>query len=259
MGTNRPRRTLRKPEHLPAAASYARRLGMLRTLAESDAAAAGDQALKLIEEYLGALAERVGYRGDGSLRRYAQWLRGREALSAELLARVEVYTEARNCLAHTYGLQTTPAFAAELLDFAALLLKGEAQTAAQLMTRDVRTVMADETLDRVRALVVTEGYGRLPVLNRRGLLEGLLTERDVMVAQFQAERAGRSLAEVRAAEVLPPDALDRVVIAGPDATRDDVIELLRRFGVVACLVTPSGAADERPVGIITHADLLYRM
>ena len=103
------------------------------------------------------------------------------------------------------------------------------------------------------------GYGRLPVLNRRGLLEGLLTERDVMVAQFQAERAGRSLAEVRAAEVLPPDALDRVVIAGPDATRDDVIELLRRFGVVACLVTPSGAADERPVGIITHADLLYRM
>lgn len=255
----RSRRRPRAPERLPAAASFARRLSALRSLREQDSAAAGDQALKLIEEYLQELAGEHGYRGEGSLRRYAQWLRGKEALSAELLARVEVYTEARNCLAHTYGVQTTPAFADELLDFAGLLLKGSALSAGQLMTPGVRSVAAGEPMDHVRNLVLNEGYGRLPVLDADGQIVGLLTERDVMVAQFGAERSGTPLAALTAADALPPDALDRVVIAPPDALRDDVVELLRRHGVVACLVTPTGASDERPVGIITHADLLYRM
>ncbi|MEN9937953.1 MAG: hypothetical protein RLZZ387_4532 [Chloroflexota bacterium] len=259
MSHHRTRRHTRKPERLPPAESFARRLAALRALRETDPGDAGDQALKLLEEYLQSLAATHGYAGEGSLRRYAQWLRGKEVLTAELLDRVEVYTEARNCLAHTYGLQTTPAFAAELLDFVATLLKQSALTAGELMTRDVRSVRDSDSLTHVRDLLLDEGYGRLPVLDGGGRLVGLLTERDVMVAQAHAERNGGTIAKRTAGDSLPPDALDRVIIAAPDASRNDVVELLRRFGVVAVLVTPTGAPDERPVGIITHADLLYRM
>jgi predicted transcriptional regulator len=257
--SNRPRRTPRKLQRLPAAASFARRIAALRALLPGDAAAAGDQGFKLLEEYLESQSERYGYRGEGSIRRYAQWLRGKDVLSTEELARIELYTEARNCLAHTYGLQTSPTLAEELLDFVALLLKGNAVSAEQLMTRSVRSVAADEPLLGVRNLVLNEGYSRLPVLDDAGRLLGLLTERDLMVAQFAAERAGRPLQSLTAGDALAPDALDRLVIAAPEASRDDVVELLRRTGVVACLVTPTGASDEQPIGIITHADLLYRM
>jgi len=46
---------------------------------------------------------------------------------------------------------------------------------------------------------------------------------------------------------------------GFGAHREEIAEILRRPSVVACLVTPGGAADAAPAGIITHADLLYRM
>jgi CBS domain protein len=88
---------------------------------------------------------------------------------------------------------------------------------------------------------------------------GLLTERDVVVAQAQAERAGRQLSALSVADALPEDAAARVAFAPPHTTRDTIVELLQRRGVVACLITPDGSADKRPVGIVTAADLLYRM
>jgi CBS domain-containing protein len=228
---------------------YSGRLAALRALLEDDPAEAGDQALKLVEEYLESLARSYGYRDDGSMGRYAMFLRRRDrnggGLPEDLLDRIEGYTQVRNCLAHTYGLQTSPALAAELLGFVEQLLKQEATAAAQLMTRDVRLIRASERLTQARDLMLKDGYGRLPVLGDTGGLAGLLTERDIVAAQARAERAGRSLG--------------RIALVAPDTTRDAVVELLRRPDVIACLVTATGAADERPIGIITHADLLYRM
>ncbi|MFO7167997.1 MAG: CBS domain-containing protein [Chloroflexota bacterium] len=254
--SNRPGRRRRKYEHQPAAAKFAGRLTALRALRAEDYAAAGDQALKLIEEYLESVAEDYGYRNEGSLRRYAQWLRGKRVLPDDLLDRVEIYTEARNCLAHTYGLQTTPAFADELLDFAAALMKKSALTAGQLMTRDVRTVNAHDPLSSARDLIVEEGHGRLPVIADEELV-GLLTERDVVIAQ--AEHSPEAFNGITVFQALPADAMDRVALVTPDTDRDTVVKLLRRPGVVACLVTTTGTPDERLLGIITHADLLYRM
>jgi CBS domain-containing protein len=176
-----------------------------------------------------------------------------------MLDQAETYAEARNCLAHTYGLQTSPAFAEELLDFAELLIKQAASTAAQLMTRTVRTVPHDAPLAQVRALVVRDGFGRLPVVGRSGRILGLLTERDLVVAQHEADHGGAPVSTRTAADLLPADALERVAFVAPGDPRDIVVERLRRPGVVACLVTHSGVPDQRLLGIITHADLLYRM
>jgi CBS domain-containing protein len=237
---------------------FSSRLVALRALLADDPAAAGNQALKLLEEYLERLAHSFGYRGDGSLGRYTMFLRGRADLPDDMLDRIDGYTQVRNCLAHTYGLQTSPALAAELLDFVELLLKQEATTAAQLMTGDVQTVAASEPLSRARDLMLLSGYGRLPV-RRDGGTVGLLTERDVVAAQALAERSGQDLRSLTVGQALPEDAAERVAFVSPDATRDEVVERLRRLGVIACLVTPGGVAGAAPVGIITHADLLYRM
>ncbi|MBK9713161.1 MAG: CBS domain-containing protein [Kouleothrix sp.] len=237
---------------------FSRRLVALHTLLDSDPAAVGDQALKLLEEYLESLAHGYGYRGEGSLGRYAMFLRGRDGLPADMLDRLDSYTQVRNCLAHTYGLQASPALAAELLDFAERLLKQEATTAAELMTRDVQTVGAADRLPGVRDLMLSHGYGRLPVLHD-GKIVGLLIERDVVAAQVLAEQSKRPLAALTVADALPDDAAERIVMVSPGTTREAVTDLLRRAGIVACLVTPSGSADQAPVGIITPADLLYRL
>jgi predicted transcriptional regulator len=237
---------------------FGSRVVALRELLAEDPAAAGDQALKLLEEYLESLARAHGFRGEGSLGRYTTFLRGRDGIPTDTIEHLNGYTEARNCLAHTYGLQTSPALAAELIDFAERLLKQGAATAGELMTRDVLTIDARDRLPRVRDLMLTSGFGRLPVL-KGSAIAGLLTERDVVAAQALAERSGRPLGAIAVAEALADDAAERFVIVAPDATRETIAEWLRRPGVVACLVTPRGTAEETPIGIVTHADLLYRM
>ncbi|HEX5692827.1 MAG TPA: CBS domain-containing protein [Roseiflexaceae bacterium] len=256
-GTTRPKA---RPKHPPPLAQqFGGRLAALRALIGHDPAEAGDQAIKLLEEYLESLAQTHGYQGEGSMGRYAMFLRGRSGLAEEMLDQADAYTQVRNCLAHTYGLQVSPALAAELLDFAEQLIGGGSVTAAQLMTRDVRSVAATERLVVARDLMVRGGYGRLPVLRDGDGIAGLLAERDVMVAQAQAERAGRTIDALKVADALPEDAAERVALASPDASRDQVVELLRQPGVLACLITPGGRRDERPVGIVTAADLLGRV
>lgn len=128
------------------------------------------------------------------------------------------------------------------------------------MTRKVCSVAETDPLVDIRALMLEEGYGRLPVLRDGDGVVGLLIERDLVVAQTEAEETNMALDTITIAEVLPNDAAaDRVVLVAPDASHDTVAALLKRAGVVACVVTHSGAKHERPLGIITHADLLYRM
>jgi hypothetical protein len=104
-------------DHSPTA-GFARRLAHVRALIENDPAAAGDQGVKLLEEYLEHLAVDVDCnQNTGSIGRYVGWLRKRGPLSRDLLDRCETYAQVRNCLAHSYGLQTSAALAAEVVDF----------------------------------------------------------------------------------------------------------------------------------------------
>lgn len=234
------------------------RLAALRLTLTDDAPQAGDQALKLLEEYLEAQALAVGFRGEGGLGRYVNYLRGRDVLPDTLLERADGYTQVRNCLAHTYGLQVSPALAGELLDYLGLLFKQHADTAADLMTRDVQLVAANERLDRARDLMVRGGYGRLPVIDGEGRVIGLLTERDILIGLNDlAARGGLQATSV--ADAALRDVAERIVFLPPSASHEDVSAALCEPQVVAILVTPNGTASQRPVGIITPADLLYRV
>ena len=238
---------------------FRNRLAMLRLMLVDEPARAGDQAIKLLEEYLEALAHTHGYRGEGSLGRYAVFLRGRDTLSDELLERADGYTQVRNCLAHTYGIQVGPQLASELVEFLELLLKTDAVTVSDLMTRDVHSVAASERLDRARDLMVRGGYSRLPVLDASNEIVGLLTERDIVITLADADTAKTRIDTLSVDDAFSKDARERVIFLPPDAPQQSAIDALRETGVVAVLVTASGTPANRPMGIVTHADLLYRM
>lgn len=238
---------------------FAKRLAHLRALLGSDPPAAGDQGLKLLEEYLEYLALDTGYRNDtGSIGRYASWLRKRGPLSDAILDRVETYAQIRNCLAHSYGLQTSPALAAEIVDFLAAVIHQETATAAQMMSGQVRAIDESAPLREARDVMLRAGFSRLPVL-RSGSVVGLLTERDLVAAEAAGERKGRGTEGLSVGAALPPNARRRVALVAATASYDVVVEALRRPGVEALIVTSDGRRGQKPLGIITHADVLYRM
>jgi CBS domain-containing protein len=153
---------------------FARRLAYLRGIIAKESAEAGDQGLKLLEEYLEHLAIDHGYHHDrGSIGRYTNWLRRRGPLNDELLDRCDTYAQIRNCLAHSYGLQTSPSLAAEIVDFLGLLIRQETATAAQMMTNQVRTIRADDLLRKARDTMLRERFARLPVLDEDRPRDGL--------------------------------------------------------------------------------------
>jgi acetoin utilization protein AcuB len=246
-------------EARPPIGAVARRLAALHDQLNEDPAATGDQALKLLEEYLENFVELHGFRGEGGLGRYVNYARDQQLLALTLLDQADAYVEARNCLAHTYGLQTSPALAAELIDFIELLISREGRYAQALMTKQVRTVNINERLLRVRDILLRDGFDQLPVVNDQGVIVGVLTQRDLVAIQAESEKLGQTFAHLTVADALPPDAIERIAIAEPDTPREVIQEMLRRPNTVVCLIMPHGQAEETPIGIITHSDLIYRL
>lgn len=240
--------------------SFARRLAHLRAILAAEPAEAGDQALKLLEEYLEQLALHSGYRQErGSIGRYVGWLRNRARLDAELLDRADSYAAVRNCLAHSYGLQTSPALAAELLDFLGALIREETTTAATMMSAGLRTVPETAWLREARDLMLREGFGRLPVIGADGSVSALLVDRDIVAAEALAARGDGLIDKLSVAEALPAQARRRLVVLPAAASYEHVVEALRRPGVEALIITRDGRRNQTPLGIVTHADVLYRM
>jgi CBS domain-containing protein len=92
------------------------------------------------------------------------------------------------------------------------LIARSGATVGEVMTRDVVTVPDHATLDRVRAILVTQRLKRLPVVDKDGHLVGLISRADLvreMAYRWQCKRCGNLLRAYR-----PPTGCSRCGAAG---------------------------------------------
>lgn len=133
--------------------------------------------------------------------------------------------------------------------------QGTTRRAAELMTRDVVTVEADDLLVEAAAKMTAAGIRHLCVVDVDGRLEGVLSDRDVrteignpLTAATQ-EGAGRRLGALHVSHAMRTQAHT----ASPGSTVAELLDLflVRRVGAV-----PVVDADGKVQGIVSYIDLL---
>jgi CBS domain-containing protein len=124
----------------------------------------------------------------------------------------------------------------------------EPLTAAEVMTRDPRTVTPDTSLKDVAGVMKSENCGIVPVVDDERRLQGVVTDRDVVIRTL-AE--GRSCDDAVAREIMTDD----VEAVTPNDTVRHVIELM---GQTQVRRIPVVDRQDRLVGIISMADIANR-
>jgi CBS domain-containing protein len=124
----------------------------------------------------------------------------------------------------------------------------EPLTACEVMRRQGCTVKLDSGLREVARRMKEEGCGVVPVVDERGRLRGVVTERDLIV-RVLAE--GRSPDSLHAQDVMT----DEVEAVLPHETLPAVILLMGRHQLRR---VPVVERDDRLVGIVSMADIATR-
>ena len=127
--------------------------------------------------------------------------------------------------------------------------------AKDVMTPDPVTLTARATIEEAQDLVRERGIRHVPVVDQRGALIGMLSDRDLGYLDVgrlvgEPEPAVRQRLATPVGQVMTRDP----VSVGPEAGLDEVVELLieGRFGAVPVVETGS----LRVVGIVSYVDVL---
>ncbi len=109
------------------------------------------------------------------------------------------------------------------------------------------TVERTMTLSRVRDIMHEHGFSGFPVVNAEGVLEGIITGRDMRVFD------GHNLASLTVADVMTPR--ERLITGAPSTTQDEARKILYRNRIEKLpLIDESGHL----VGLITDTDIRKR-
>lgn len=117
-------------------------------------------------------------------------------------------------------------------------------TAREIMNSSIQTITEDQTLTEAATLMRDLGVGALPVQSTEGTLQGIITDRDIVV---RACAEGRDLASTRAGEL----AQGIVSTIGPDEPAETIVDLMGTQQVKRMPVVENGAV----IGIISESDL----
>jgi len=233
------------------------RLSELRQQAEEQPHRAGEDALLVLEDWLYERAKMHNFRKPhASMREYLSFI-PREQLSKEERARIERYTEIRNCLSHRSGLQMSASLTYELLDFMERLFRWEATNAEDIMTPRPHTVQAKESLRKARDWMLEHGVSRLPVVDGGGRVVGLLTNRDLLTVA--AQKNGVDVETLTVGDAMSSDVDEKVFFVKRTTPYDELIDALRNPKVAAIFVTDKGDQNTPLRGIISVSDLLPKL
>jgi CBS domain-containing protein len=118
-----------------------------------------------------------------------------------------------------------------------------ARKVEEIMTRDPRTVNADDTIVDAARTMRDSDIGDVVVMDG-GQVSGIVTDRDIVV---------RGVADGRDAEstVVSEVCTTGIETIDPDASVDDALRLMREHDIRRLPVTKNG----RPIGILSLGDL----
>ncbi|MCK6446080.1 MAG: CBS domain-containing protein [Planctomycetes bacterium] len=115
----------------------------------------------------------------------------------------------------------------------------------ELMTKSVATVSCDDTLEAAARQFWERDAGVVPVVDGRGVVVGMLTDRDVCIAAWTR---GARLWEVRVADVMAK----RVQVCWADDSPEVALELMVEQRVRRLPVVDS---ERRLLGLVSLCDL----
>ena len=124
----------------------------------------------------------------------------------------------------------------------------EPLTAREIMTRGVKTVRRDSPVREVAQLMKDEDCGVVPIVDDKGILVGIVTDRDLVIRAFTG---GKTPDQLRAADVMTDD----VECVQPD---EDIHSIISLMGKRQIRRIPVVERDDRVIGIISMGDIANR-
>lgn len=119
---------------------------------------------------------------------------------------------------------------------------------SEVMTRNPRTCEPTDTVQQAAQLMKSEDVGPIPIASKDGNLEGIITDRDI-VLKVVAE--GRDPKTTKLSEVMTTD----IVTCAPDGDIEDTLNLMEDHQVRRIPVVEGN----RLVGIISQADVATKL
>jgi CBS domain-containing protein len=234
--------------------SYLDELTEIRAEAQQHLGAAGERALKTLDRFLGDLARALGMQderpGMGDSLRHLEHQSG---TARAIAAEADRYRDTRNALAHNPELMLRPEAATRVIAGVERVIRMAAETGFDLARHRVVMVAASEPLAVARDRMLARGYNQLVVVDDRGGLLDLLTERDLVVSDA---RDGHGGAAVSVAAVIAERGHPAVAVLPVSASVAEAVDALRDERVGAVVLTERGRLGEPPRGIVTRSDVL---
>jgi CBS domain-containing protein len=234
--------------------SYLDELTEIRSEAQQNLGAAGERALKTLDRFLGDLARALGMPderpGMGDSLRHLEHQPG---TARAIAAEADRYRDTRNALAHNPDLMLRPEAATRVIAGVERVIRMAAETVFDLARHRVVMVAASEPLTVARDRMLSRDYNQLVVVDDRGGLLDLLTERDLVVSDAPDGHGG---AMVSVADVITERGHAAVAVLPVSASVAEAVDALRDERVGAVVLTERGGLGEPPRGIVTRSDVL---
>ena len=122
-------------------------------------------------------------------------------------------------------------------------------TCNEVMTKDPKTCAPTDTVQKAAQLMKTEDVGPIPIVGDNGKLEGIITDRDI-VLKVVAE--GRDPKTTKLADVMTTDLIKCTL----DGDIEEMLDLMEDNQVRRILVVDGNG---RLAGIISQADIATRL
>lgn len=240
-------------------ADYLDEMAELRGEAREDLVGAGEHALKVLDRFLANLASALGMTIERpGMNDSIRFLERSGNGPRQIAVHAERLRDTRNSLAHNPDLTLRPEAATRIIDAVETIIRMAAEGARDLAHGRIVTALDSEPLDDARGRLLAHRYDQLVVVDERGGVLDLLTDRDFVLVE--ASQDGQDAdAAFTVADAIALRGHPAVALLPVKGTTAEAVVALQDERIGAVVLTEHGTVGQRPLGIITRKDLLKTM